>query len=242
MLRTNRPWGNPSSLSFFKEHRNSVEEAYPSELHFLEKVVPQVQSVLDVGCAAGGLYPVFKKYNPRLHYEGADVIPEMIENARKKFPRLSFHLVGGAALPFEDNSREMVFSSGLFHLIDHYEAYLQDLYRVARRFLLVDFRVHSEATRCSEMWVAFGGVERKEELKVPYYVLNMGDYLRMLTRLKPSPGKIDIYGYPGKVSANTKENIPDVLFLFANIEKGAGRTAWPEISLHITPKPQGGVG
>lgn len=236
-MKTNLPWGNPSCTSFFAQHRASLEEVYSSERYFIEKVVPQVQSLLDVGCASGGFYPILKKINPAIQYEGIDVVPRMIEQARMKYPGVPFQLADGATLPFEEGVKELVFCTGLFHLIDHYSAYLQELYRVASRYLLVDFRVHMESTYCSEMWVVFGEAQRKEELKVPYYVLNFGDYLQMLTSLKPSPEKIEIYGYPGRVSHNTKEDLKNVLFLFSNIHKGAGNGKFPEISFQVVSNP-----
>lgn len=237
-MKTNLPWGNPSCTGFFKKHRACLEEVYPSERYFLEKVVPKVASVLDVGCASGGFYPVFKALNPQIRYEGMDVVPKMIEQAKSRYPGIPFHVVDGAEIPFEEGAGELVFCTGLFHLIDHYRNYLQDLYRVAGRYLLVDFRVHTGPTLCSEMWVVFDGTPRQDDWKVPYYVLNFGDYLRLLTSLKPAPERIEIYGYPGRVSHNTKDDLKDVFFLFSNIHKGNGGDKFPEVTLQIVPAPQ----
>jgi len=232
-MKTNLPWRNSSCTSFFEKHRGSLEEVYSSELYFIEKVIPKVQSLLDVGCASGGFYPVFKKFNSAIQYEGVDVVSQMIEQAKKKYPDIPFQLIDGAVLPFAEDAKDLVFCTGLFHLIHHYSVYLQELYRVSRRYLLVDFRVHMEPTLCSEMWVVFGDAQRKDDLKVPYYVLNFGEYLRMLVSLKPTPEKIEIYGYPGQVSHNTKKDLKNVLFLFSNIHKGTGGSKFPEISFRV---------
>ena len=43
-------------------------------------------SLLDVGCGIGGLYDYLKDKGTSVQYHGVDIMPQMIERARKKYP------------------------------------------------------------------------------------------------------------------------------------------------------------
>ncbi len=48
--------------------------------------------VLDVGCGLGDLYDYLRRHRIPVDYTGYDLLPEMIERARKRFPRLRFEV------------------------------------------------------------------------------------------------------------------------------------------------------
>ena len=48
-----------SSLNYWKNHRNKLDDLYPSERYFLYPILKSTKSVLDVGCAAGGYFDFY---------------------------------------------------------------------------------------------------------------------------------------------------------------------------------------
>ena len=49
------------SLNYWNNHRNNLGDLYHSERLFLEPTLKDVESVLDIGCAAGGSYNFCKE-------------------------------------------------------------------------------------------------------------------------------------------------------------------------------------
>ena len=66
------------------------------------------KSVLDVGCGLGDLYNYLKDRN--VGYTGCDIVPEMVEAARKKYPEAKF------IDKFPNQKFDYVFESGIFNL------------------------------------------------------------------------------------------------------------------------------
>jgi cyclopropane fatty-acyl-phospholipid synthase-like methyltransferase len=72
------------------------------------------KSVLDVGCGQGDLYGWLKQHQKKVRYTGLDITPEMVEAARRRFPKARF-----CAWDLLDDSRrttlqDYVVSSGIF--------------------------------------------------------------------------------------------------------------------------------
>ncbi|MDD4527029.1 MAG: class I SAM-dependent methyltransferase [Candidatus Margulisbacteria bacterium] len=79
------------------------------------------KTLLDIGCGLGDLYGFLKSFNIPVSYLGTDIMSEMIEKAKQKYPRALFiHediLNNNTAMElFPENSFDVVFSSGIFNL------------------------------------------------------------------------------------------------------------------------------
>ncbi|MFN4216055.1 MAG: class I SAM-dependent methyltransferase [Brevinematales bacterium] len=108
-------------LSFPEEYAKlDWEDEYSHQKRFavlFEFVDLQKKKLLDVGCGVGSLYRYLKRLGIDCEYTGIDVLPEMIELARKYSPEGNF-LCGD---PFEKNwffpqSFDVVYASGIFNL------------------------------------------------------------------------------------------------------------------------------
>lgn len=74
-------------------------------------------SILDVGCGVGDFFDFLKPRVPDISYTGIDILPEMIQEARRRYPEGTF-LSGDmiSTRMFDDCTFDLVFSSGIFNL------------------------------------------------------------------------------------------------------------------------------
>jgi ubiquinone/menaquinone biosynthesis C-methylase UbiE len=96
-------------------------------------------SVLEVAVGPGIEYDGMQKAGMKVDYTGVDVTPAMVELCRKRFPGVTFLEADVKRLPFKDNQFDLVMAKDLLEHLDGYEAALGEMYRVARREVLVYF-------------------------------------------------------------------------------------------------------
>jgi len=94
-------------------------------------------NLLEVGCASGYLSEAITEYCPELvHYTGLDSAAEMISLAQNKYPDKEFITAGAQALPFTDNSLDVVLNGvSLMHTLD-YALAIAESARVAKSFCI----------------------------------------------------------------------------------------------------------
>ena len=120
-------------------------------------------SVLDIGCGSGRLLRKAHDFWPEAHLCGIDPAQNMLEVAHHLTPGARFSIGSGEALPLEDASVDLAFSTISFHHWRDQAAGVREVARVLRPggfFLLADFtfptwltwlypRVHSAAQMCA---------------------------------------------------------------------------------------------
>ena len=164
-------WASAPIQRFYRTHRRRRAELYPSERFFLPRLLPQIDSCLDVGCAAGGFYPIMKSYNPRIRYTGVDINPDFVRAARRRYSTARFLAGDGVRFDTPADTYDLVYLSGVLHLNSGYAKMLKACYRQARRFLLADFRL----TRGRAVQGRFPIDPARPAL--PYLVLNVNRWL-----------------------------------------------------------------
>jgi ubiquinone/menaquinone biosynthesis C-methylase UbiE len=96
----------------------------------------QTLRVLDFGCGDGNSTVYIRKYFPNAIIIGVDVSEVSIDIAHKKgIANTIFKFFDGVKLPFEDNGFDVVFTSMVFHHIEHklHESVLKEIYRVLKK-------------------------------------------------------------------------------------------------------------
>jgi SAM-dependent methyltransferase len=212
-------WQNESVKKFYLENRSSPSQLYSSEKYFFDKIDLRNKSILDIGCACGGFYNIFKVLYENINYTGVDISPELIFEAGRLYPEASFCVSAGEKLGFENESFDLVFSTGVFHLIeDGWRDLYREAYRTAREKVLIDFRITDKESRRGRIKLDFYGAGEKNYAL--YTVLNIFELFDFLNALKPKPFKISAYGYNHKPSAMADINIDDICMAFFLVEKG----------------------
>ena len=205
---------DPEFVDFFSGNRNRPEHLYPSEARFLPELSADAESVLDVGCAAGGFVSIWRAYNSRIRYVGVDVSATLIGAARRLHPGETF-LVGDAAtgIDLEDGVADVVSALGWLHWEPRYPDALRELWRLAGNALFFDVRLHDGTADIVGSQSIPGG-------KTPYVCVPWSKLARLMVELRPS--SIRAYGYLG-APADTVAGMPAEL-CFATFVLGRGDT------------------
>lgn len=199
-----------SSIEHWQSNRDKLEDLYLSEKYFLNDILKTINTVLDVGCAAGGAFNFCREVNSSLKYNGIDISERLINIAKKKYLEASFLHYDGHEIPYKNNSFELVFSLGVLHHLQHYENIIEQMINKSKKYVLFDLRLsHKKTLNKPERF--YQKVNFKNELDdglaIPYIVLNVDFFKNFISGLLiDSKCRIESYGYyekPTKLS-----NIP----------------------------------
>jgi trans-aconitate methyltransferase len=191
---------HPDLVEFYESHRNTPDDLYPSERRFLPWLARDSESVLDVGCAAGGFADIWRAYNPDVRYTGVDASHGLVEAAARIHPDLEFHHGDCAeGLPLPDAAADTVQALGWLHWEGRHEAALAELWRLAERFLFFDVRLQDEnkEDQTAEQRLALSH-DWDGHTTVPYIVHAWPTFANLLLSLQPT--RVLATGYLGKPS------------------------------------------
>ncbi len=235
------PWSTENAVHFYSSRRNSVEELYTSEKYFLTQVLEPEFSILDLGCAAGGFYRVFKSFEPTISYTGVDISHVMIRKAQLQFPGIPFHVTEGSTLPFQDHSFDLVYCSGALHLSEDWREILREGWRVTKKYFIFNIRMTETIPTLENIQVSYEKIAFNNNWDgvsvVPYIIVNVNDFMNVLASLDPVPVVQRVYGYYHPVSAMTvspERQVCMTMCCLGKIKKQNECDSW-EIPI---PKPQ----
>jgi SAM-dependent methyltransferase len=216
-------------VAYYSKNRQSIDDVYPSEDFFLRKVIQPDISVLDVGCATGGFYQVFRTLDPSITYTGVDFSREMVRQAKKNFPQVSFAACDGGALPFRAETFDVVYCSGAIHLAPNWRDIIRSCWRVAKKFFIFDVRLVEKGMSVEDITqsyekIAFFDTWDGKSI-VPYNILNVNDFLDEIKKLRPIPGTQQYYGYLRPVSGMAVTPYKDVCMTMCCLGKDAAEDA-----------------
>lgn len=100
-----------------RKYRDRNRDArFESETYFLSRIARNDSSLLDVGCAEGGLFHALSKRIPNVTYVGVDVSAPLIERARELTPRQEFVTGNILECPTELSGRtfDITVATGVF--------------------------------------------------------------------------------------------------------------------------------
>jgi len=151
---------------FAKDYRNThnksvqmsgADSDYFSEYKILELLKYENDqsplNILDFGCGDGNSSKFIREYFPNATITGIDVSEESIGEAKnKKIENSNFTAFNGAQIPFDDNRFDIVFTSMVFHHIEHklHSGILKEINRVLKpggRFYNFEHNPNNPLTR-----------------------------------------------------------------------------------------------
>jgi len=209
-------WNEDETVMFYSNNRIEYDDLYESEKYFLNNnFLFDIETILDVGCSVGGMYNIFRKLNKNIKYTGVDVANKAIMQAKKKFFTTSaeFILYDGGVFPL-DNRYDLVFSSGVMHLIDNYKYIFKQMISKAKKCLLVDFRITSNDSYVGKFNFLFSSKGEGKNYTV-YHVLNFHELMSFFESFSKI-SRVHVYGYQGTPS-DMSEGISEVYMIFFKI-------------------------
>ena len=198
MLNKNAYGVVKSSIDYYQNNRNTIEELYKSEKYFLEPLFNKVKTVLDIGTAAGGLSSVCYKINPLLIYTGIDISPELISLAKKEYPNSHFKFYDGKIIPYTKSSFDLVFSLGVLHHLSHWKSIITQMLSISKDYVVFDLRLTRKKTlnnpkkyyqklTLNNIWDG--------KTKLNYIVLNVDEVYRFIKNLIKEDYSCEVFGY-----------------------------------------------
>ncbi|MBI4662356.1 MAG: class I SAM-dependent methyltransferase [Verrucomicrobia bacterium] len=219
---------SPELAEFYSRHRNTWQELYPSERYVFGRLGESrkcLGSVLDVGCAAGGVGRALSERFKIARYVGIDINAGVIRTAvseQKTFPAPCSFICGDIVddpAPLQGQQFDLVCSLSCADWNLDPLTIIQRCWSrvVPGGHLILSLRL-TNALGVNDMsrsyqFIHFGdGPLRGDEEKANYVVFNVRELLGLLSSLQPGPGHLLAYGYWGKPSRTAVTPYPRLVF------------------------------
>lgn len=216
---------SPDEVEYWSTHRSKISDLYKSEKHFFTSTIPKAESVLDIGCAAGGSLLFSRELKPNLSYYGIDISQELINIAKKRFQSerdVQFKHFNGEHIPVEDNSIDLVFSFGVFHHLGDWKKMALEALRVSKQFVLFDIRVWDQdslvGSANSYQKIALSGKWDGKTI-IQYNIQSFNEIFNFLNFLKANSISSRLFGYYAPPTELAITPAKKVLMLAVLLEK-----------------------
>ncbi len=198
-------WGLPGVVRFFSHERSVSADVYPSEWHFLQGLLREGISILDIGCAQGGFAGIISEHVRQFTYVGVDINADMIARGRARFPHHRFLCVEEGKFDLDGECFDVVLVLGILHLHETWRATLQTAWEHTRGSLVFDLRETESETiedkNCSFLKMDFGASDRTHaETRLPYIILNTDEATRTAARICEGAASLESFGYAHSAS------------------------------------------
>ncbi len=129
-------------------------EAQTARFSVLLDATPKERySLIDVGSGLGDLFAFLRRKSEPVDYTGVDILPQMVDRARKRFPEARFECLDVVSDTSWRETFDVVFASGIFNL--RFPDNIAFVTRAARRFREIGNRLCvanflSDSSPCKE--------------------------------------------------------------------------------------------
>lgn len=223
---------HPDLVAYYETHRSRLSDLYPSERRFLPWLAAAADSVLDVGCGAGGFAEAWRACRPSISYTGVDVSAPLVAAARRAHPELEFFQADCAdGVPLGDGYADVVSAMGWLHWEPRYAAALAELWRLTRRYSFFDLRlVDRSGPDTSAVQRLALTADWDGRTTVPYICASWPHVAELLLDL--GPARILAHGYWGRPAETVIGVDSNICFATFVLERGnsGGR---PEVVLDL---------
>lgn len=195
----NNPFDSDYYQYKYSNYRDKYDDLFDSEKYFFDEFLTESNSILDVGCASGGLYNIVCSKRPNISYVGIDISKNLIEEAKRKYPNAEFQLSDGQRIKYPDNFYDSVLTLGTTVHNMNWKFLLQECLRVANKKFLFDIRLTKYD---SILDLKDGYIYDGSKMKYHYIVINIYEFLKWISSLK-NIYEVNIFGYLNSPNAST---------------------------------------
>ena len=210
-----------SSLDYWKNHRNRLDDLYRSEKYFLYPALKLAQSVLDIGCAAGGSFDFCREVKSNIDYTGIDISKKLIDIAGSLHPKGKFSLYDGHELTFKENEFDLVFSIGVLHHLHHWRDMIQQMVKCSSHSTIFDIRLTNEETLDNSKEY-YQHVSLNSKTAISYLVINLDVFKDFIIKCFGSGSyRVESYGYYSKPTELANIPYDKVFMCCIKVEKNS---------------------
>ena len=231
-------WTHPDAVEFYAQHRNQVDDLYPSERVFLPRVLFPNAKVLDVGCACGGFFNIMRTLQPDIRYTGIDTSSQSVPIAQRRYPEASFCVGNARSLPFPNDIFDVVHCTGVAVHVPEYNDVILEAYRVSRRYVIMDMRLHAGAVPNPNKEESYQRLEfdgRDTGGRAHYIIADPDEVVSFVLSLRPRIHRLSATGYFHPVSPTAHAEYSEVCMTVFLMEKGNAATNDTVLDLKSLP-------
>jgi len=216
-------------VQFYSTYRMKYDDFYPSEKKVIEYIFNNEEyrkmSILDIGCACGGLGKALSEQFNIKSYTGVDINKDAIDWAKNN-NRLDIEskFIYGDILHIDVDKADLVFSLSCADWNVETDAIIQKAWSKVKwgGYLIVSLRLTNKNSindidKSYQYIDPFNKGIREE--KANYVVFNIDDALNKFNMINPLPSKIYAYGYFGKPSETAVTPFDKLLFSVFAVKK-----------------------
>lgn len=131
-------WTTTDSVNYMRESGRAEHPSHETVLAWLEQEFSGGEiSMLDCGVMSGVTFDKLRSASFRTEYTGIDISPAIIEHCRSMYPDAVWDLMSVNDLTYPRDSFDVVYARHLLEHLPHYEAAVRELFRVARRYVVL---------------------------------------------------------------------------------------------------------
>ena len=212
---------------FYRTNRMQYSDFYLSEKYIIESVFKEdsKKSVLDIGCACGGLGKALSEKFNISKYTGVDINKAAIEwaNQNNKL-NIPYEYIAGDILNETVTQADVVFSLSCADWNIETDSIIQKSWEQVNMggVLILSLRLTNKQSindiNKSYQYIDFFKENDKKE-KANYVIFNINDTFKMFNDLSPKASNINAYGYYGLPSQSANVPYDKLLFAVFSIKK-----------------------
>lgn len=212
---------------FYKTNRMNYEDFYPSEKIIIESILKgeSNKTILDIGCACGGLGKALSDNFNISSYTGIDINTQAIEWAKDNNKlNIPHNYIDDDILKSDVQKADIVFSLSCADWNIQTDAIIKKSWDCVNDggYLIMSLRLTKEQSindvNKSYQYIDFFHNNNKKE-KANYTIFNIIDILKIFNNLTPKPSNIDSYGYYGTPSSTACIPYDKLLFAVFAVKK-----------------------
>ena len=200
------------------------------------------QTLSDIGCATGSYYRYIRNIWPNVQYKGFDISEAAINRVRNRHPEGDFQVSNGRLSSVEHAKSDVVFCRDVVHHQEDPKAFLEDLYQITGKYLVLRIRTREEGETVFDYTQS---CQYTYGRWVPYIVFQTGELIDLFRSFDPAPVKIDVIRHPLILGGQLNRYLPKELYYPETgtaesaivIEKGDGQTG-SEMAVSIEARPE----
>ena len=141
-MNENHRWNTTEFEKRTRElYRVDLHKLYPSEAWALYRIIPQCETVLDVGCGNGAMGKIVHQIAPEAKYTGMDHQNKLMRQAQKIFPFATYE--SGDLLPFLEScpAFDCVMAWSVIKSFGNWREVLDKMLAKAKKYVIADIRI-----------------------------------------------------------------------------------------------------